>query len=197
MSFSAEFLQQRIAEAKRLVYERVEYQEGLPKPTAFVEPEIARGWALLGWLGAFMVGLVLIWGLVRLIGLFLGSSGRGRKNMEVAKVIQPGLVIEIDWERIRSLVASGEFASAIHELLALTLAELERKGGVVLMPHLTSREIAREIPMPTAAPEALQGLVATAENVHFGRRPADEADFQRCRVLHDEFVARLAAGGKS
>lgn len=92
----------------------------------------------------------------------------------------------------------GRFVEAVRWLLRAALLRLERTEKRKPRPGTTNRELLRRYrSTPMAAP--LQTLVDSVDLHWYGNRPADEAEFERCRasyqVLSLVLADRTAAAG--
>jgi hypothetical protein len=100
-----------------------------------------------------------------------------------------------DPEEFEALAASdrqnGRFVEAVRWLLRAALLRLERIEKRKPRPGTTNRELLRRYrSTPMAAP--LQTLVDSVDLHWYGDRPADEAEFVRCRASYQELGLALA-----
>jgi hypothetical protein len=142
-------------------------------------------WALL----AVGVLLVIVF-LVREFVLFRQAPGRAR----------PAHLLEReDWrptsarakallEDADRLAAQGRFAEAAHVLLSRSIQDIQARRPQLIVPSLTSRDIAglRELPAP--ATSAFTLIARHVERSLFGGRDLDAAAFAECRRAYEAFA---------
>jgi hypothetical protein len=80
------------------------------------------------------------------------------------------------------LAAEGRFSEAIHLLLLVALARLQRELGPRVAPAMTGRELLHLPALPGATVEPLTRMVRLSEINHFGGRRAGEPDYRSARA---------------
>lgn len=89
------------------------------------------------------------------------------------------------------LAGEGRYGEAIHALLLATIGQLATRSRRTLQPHLTSREVARALPLGPESQAAFRELVAAVERWLFGGSPVAAEEYEGCR----ERYRRLTGGG--
>jgi hypothetical protein len=80
------------------------------------------------------------------------------------------------------LAAEGRFSEAIHLLLLVALARLQRELGARVAPAMTGRELLHLPALPGGTVEPLARMVQLSEINHFGGRRAGEPDYRNARA---------------
>jgi len=91
-------------------------------------------------------------------------------------------------EDAEALAADGRFAEAIHVLLFRSIEEIGGRRPGVVRPALTSRDIARDVPMPAAAASAFARMAGAVERSFFGGRAVGPDDFDVARADYQAFA---------
>jgi hypothetical protein len=91
-------------------------------------------------------------------------------------------------EQADALAAEGRFGDAIHLLLFRSIDDLVEKAPGAAPAAFTSRDIVGAAPIPDEPRQAFARIVAAVERTFFGGRPADGADFRRCRGDYETFA---------
>jgi hypothetical protein len=102
-----------------------------------------------------------------------------------------------DPEEFEQLAAAarqkGRFVEAIRWLLRAALLRLERTEKRKPRPGTTNRELLRRY-RSTPVVNPLRTLVDSVDLHWYGDRPADEAEFERCRTSYQELNVALGEG---
>lgn len=166
------------------IYDEQDIQRQLPIVAQDDPPSLSEGIpAEFGWLilagAAFGAAALAAW----VMAVNLEAVGKMRRKRRADRnrhhaAPAPGLQAPGDWlETADDLARQGRFAGAIHLLLLGVLG--------ILRPHdrTSGAETAREIVRAHRGPhpERLRALVRASELVHFGGRPATQAQFEDCR----------------
>ncbi len=140
--------------------------------------------------GCVALGIGVLWALTRLRE-YLASRSRDRKGDEDEETKAPWH--EASSERVEALASRAQWGEAAHELLLLTVRRLTEKKGKQPAASLTARELRGVLAEPGRPRELFGFLVHAVELSVFGGREMDEAEFVRCREVHDEL---LSLGGR-
>jgi hypothetical protein len=135
---------------------------------------------VLMWVGVTVAALVLIAALVR---ASLGERAlRDTRQVVVArgKPVSPAAAAAIDLPDYERFAAAGDFAAAVHALLAHAIAAWTRTGGAAPQ-HATARDVLRRVRAAGAAFDPFAELVQAVECVHFGGAAADRGSFEASR----------------
>lgn len=89
---------------------------------------------------------------------------------------------------VEDLARQGRFGEAIHLLLLHLFAALQRRPATAPAPAHTGREVLARTRLASQAHEALGVLVAAAEKIHFGGRPASREDYEACLAHYRRFL---------
>lgn len=89
-----------------------------------------------------------------------------------------------------ALASEGRYAEAVHYLLWRSIQDIARRRPQLLRPSLTGRDIARSPELPEVARAAFVTIADVVELSHFGRRPVDQAGWERCREAYSRFALR-------
>lgn len=166
------------------IYDNQDIQRQLPVVPVDDPPDPPAGVpAVFGWLvlAGAAVGAAALAAWVMAVNL--EAVGRKRRKHRAGRNLRdappvPGRHAPGDWlHTADDLARQGRFPEAIHLLLLGVLGILgphDRPSGAE-----TAREIARAHRGPH--PERLRALVRASELVHFGGRPATQAQFEDCR----------------
>ncbi|HSL83800.1 MAG TPA: DUF4129 domain-containing protein [Thermoanaerobaculia bacterium] len=153
---------------------------GLPAPRGVGFLAELLLWLLIG----AAVVVAVLW-LVRAVGTTgPGAGGRepegGAEGPEAAsgRPRPPGLA------RVEALAAAGRHAEAVHALLLLALARIDRRRGRPFPESATAREVLGAAELPAAARAGLAELVTAVERSLFGRLALRAEDWGRCRTAY-------------
>ncbi|MHB9146234.1 MAG: DUF4129 domain-containing protein [Symbiobacteriia bacterium] len=147
-------------------------------------------YAVLGWVGAAVIGVLALIGIIWLRRHLRGSpvlTSSGSRQTAVDPM-------ELEAEAQR-LAAAGHWADAIRQLLRAFLLQLDRRALLPFDPARTNREVARCL-LPrhrTAAPE-LWRLLQAADEVTYGGRRASQPLWQEAEAGYRRALAVLVAG---
>lgn len=89
-------------------------------------------------------------------------------------------------DRAIQLAATGDFRAAIRELVLGGMSWTERAGLIRHRRGLTNRDYVRAVWRDAARREALLLIVENFDLVFFGRRPAEESQYERCLAAFQE-----------
>jgi hypothetical protein len=152
---------------------------------------------------------IIMWGMVIVVAIlgaawlaaelskYGGDATLPPDRARDARSVVDGAIIERPLEDADELARRGQFAEAIHTLLLRTLRELARSAAVQVAPANTSREILARVPLLADARSALAGLITAVEITHFGERPANAGDYERCRRQFHVFAAAFRDAGQA
>ena len=161
----------------------VAQEDDPPSPRVGIPPVF--GWFILA--GAALGAAALaLWLMVANLDTVEAKRRKGRTHGNPDDA-SPGPMTQLpgDWlQKADNLARQGRFAQAIHLLLLGVLGSLRVTDGSTSEAK-TAREIARTHVGPH--PERLHALVRASELVHFGGRPATQAQFEDCRRDAVEF----------
>ncbi len=92
------------------------------------------------------------------------------------------------------LADAGQYAEAAHVLLLRTLEHLARLATHPLPVAWTSREILKQVSMPSDAAPALRTLIEVVECTRFGTDEAARTDWERCQAQFQVFLSAWPRG---
>jgi len=171
------------------------YQTERPEPEELprIEP-----FTIPPWLAETLLWAVLV-GVGALVLFFLGNlaldllrnrtafqrnrdrPGEGTLRIETppaeARTLDRATLAEAD-----RLAGEGRFSEAIHLLLLVALARLQRELGARVAPAMTGRELLHLPALPGGTVEPLARMVQLSEINHFGGRRAGEPDYRNARA---------------
>jgi hypothetical protein len=141
-------------------------------------------WPLLAAIGIAALAIVA-W---RLVEARRGreASRRDRPPGEPAparRSLRVGPLTDVD-----DLARQGRFGEAIHLLLLLLFAALQRRPATAPAPAHTGREVLARTRLASPARDALGVLVSAAEKIHFGGREASREDYDACLAHYRRFL---------
>jgi hypothetical protein len=139
------------------------------------------------WIGVVVGAAMVLWLAVRDLG-----------PLQLRRRRQAGAAT-VDWrpertaalsllEQADALAAQGRYGDAIHLLLFRSIDDLVEKAPGAAPAAFTSRDIVGAAPMPEEPRQAFARIVEAVERTFFGGRPADGADFSRCRSDYETFA---------
>ena len=86
------------------------------------------------------------------------------------------------------LAADGQYAEAAHVLLYRSIEDIQARRPKLIVPSLTSRDIAGLNALPSAAKGAFGLIARHVERSAFGGRVLDAAAFAECRGAYEAFA---------
>jgi hypothetical protein len=86
------------------------------------------------------------------------------------------------------LAREGRFAEAAHVLLFRSIEDIQAHIPRLIVPSLTSRDIARLEALPAPAKSAFGLIAGHVEKSLFGGRPLDAGGFAECRSAYEAFA---------
>jgi hypothetical protein len=187
------------------------YQTDLPSATtALPAPRVTApvGGASIRWPGLAGAGPLMravIWaGVVVVVALALTAlwpsmSGVAALPPPPAMPRPPprGSPSRLTLGQVEQLASEGRFGPAIHGLLLCALHELQPRSPAARLPGLTAREVMERVHLRDPERQALGAVLAAAERVHFGGRPAGEDEYRRCLAEYHRFRGQPRAGGRA
>jgi hypothetical protein len=143
------------------------------------------------WAGVALGAVALVWVIVR--------------DLPFARVLRrrKAMVAPMDWrpepgaahallEDADRLAQAGRFADAIHLILFRSIEDIGKKRPDAVRAAFTSRDIVEAAPLSETGRSAFRLITEAVERSFFGGRPAEAADFDRCRRQYEAFA--LAEG---
>lgn len=113
-----------------------------------------------------------------------GGGGPARRTLRIGPLTD-----------VEDLARQGRFGEAIHLLLLHLFAALQRRPATAPAPAHTGREVLARTRLASQAHDALGVLVAAAEKVHFGGRPASREDYDACLAHYRRFLDSFERAG--
>jgi hypothetical protein len=171
------------------------YQTERPEPEELprIEP-----FTIPPWLAKVLFWAVLV-GVGALVLFFLGNlaldllrnrtafqrnrdrPGEGALRVETPPA-EPRVLDRATLAEADRLAVEGRFSEAIHLLLLVALARLQRELGARVAPAMTGRELLHLPALPGGTVEPLTRMVQLSEINHFGGREAAEPDYRNARA---------------
>jgi hypothetical protein len=171
------------------------YQTERPAPQELpkIEP-----FTIPPWLAETLLWAVLV-GVGALVLFFLGNlaldllrnrtafqrnrdrPGEGALRVETPPA-EPSALDRATLAEADRLAGEGRFSEAIHLLLLVALARLQRELGARVAPAMTGRELLHLPALPGGTVEPLTRMVQLSEINHFGGRRAGEPDYRSARA---------------
>lgn len=137
---------------------------------------------LLLWAGVAIAAAVLLAAILRHL-----DGERAARAVKAAAVERrhqaPAAVAAAELPDFERLAAAGNFAAAVHALLAHAIFAWTRGGGEAPL-HATARDVLRRVRAVRRTPavvEQFAQLVGSVERVHFGGAAADRGVFEASR----------------
>jgi hypothetical protein len=152
--------------------------------------------SVLQWLAWIAIGLLLAGIVYFLVHAYRRNAGQKRtKQEEPVGTIDRIEALPIPLPSIRTdLLAEarrcyedGNYAQAIAYYFSYQLVRLDRRHVIRLDRGKTNRQYLREVGRQPAIRSLLEQTMTTFEEVYFGHRPIDRAQFETCWSRLDEF----------
>ncbi|WP_155806035.1 hypothetical protein [Erythrobacter litoralis] len=151
---------------------------------------VAGSWPVLKWVllaGGVALLLLLVW---RIVEPYVTTPRAKEPQEEWSPDTQEALALLEDADR---LADGGDFAGAVHLLLARSVGQIAAARPGLVEPSSTARELAGQQSLPAKARAAFAVIATGVERSLFALQDLGRDDWERARTAYSDFaLERLA-----